>query len=291
MQICNYTVAKNKMAEVEELPVIDNKDNDKNLWNEIVDENLESDSDFDKKNVEYFFFYELEKHLIQFLIHKDNIGKFHNQYQLWEYLISLNNFKETKDILKFIFLVTLRYLTNYDKDIIITSKNGILSASMPVLSSHSDNYCIEIELDNINEKKDKDMMPNEKTVIEFMIDNDKLESMYKYIYLKDYEGNTVLHHLIKYNDLERVKYVLNKYMYNYSLLELNKNGDTPIDLITDMKIYHYFMILLFNENIKYKTKIENFKKCIVEFEASFGFYFKIFFFTFMVLILYSIIFS
>jgi len=279
------------MTDIEKLPEKndENKDND-NLWNEIVDE-TKLIADFDKKNIEYFFFYDIEKHLIQFLSHKDNIGKFHNQYQLWEYLISLPfkeiKDKENKDILKFIFLISLRYLSNYD-NIIITSKNGILSASMPLLSSLHDNYCIEIELDNINEKMDKDMMPDEKKIIEFMVDNDKIDSMYKYLLLKDYEGDTVLHHLIKYNDIDRVKYMINS--YNYSLLELNKKGETPIDLITDMKIYHYFMIILFHENIKYKNKIQNFKNCISEIEASFRLYFK-FFLILIILTMVSIIYS
>ena len=83
----------------------------------------------------------------------------------------------------------------------------------------------------------------------------------------DYEGNTILHSLVKYKDFERFKQLYER--PDLSLSVENNKGETPIDLITDFRFSNLFIKKLLNDADDNKIKIyrnnQNIKSIDVEF--------------------------
>ena len=162
------------------------------------------------------------------------------QYELYSKLLDDQDIKDPieKENLKFRFLVVLRKLSSIFDGVQILNKNGVLSVTFKTVDkmddfsenkndsdSNSDKDYLEEDL-----KEDYTEMPSEISVIQFIID----ENIEKYYSKKDYDGNTILHKLVLYSDLERFKKIYLR--DDVSLSDLNNNNKTPIDLITDIKI-------------------------------------------------------
>ena len=193
-----------------------------------------------------------------------NSGKFMSQYLVYEELIKNMDLKDPseKNILKYRFLIILRKLSTVYDGISINNNNNILRICFNKTDDTIDD--IEDSENNSNKingssytiytstEKDSSKLPHEQDVIKFIIDN-KLEEYYD---KKDYEGNTILHNLIKFNENERIKSILNKYIY-LSYIE-NNNKQTPIDLINNITTSNIFIKHLLLNNLSLKTDLSTY---------------------------------
>ena len=99
-------------------------------------------------------------------------------------------------------------------------------------------------------------LPSEEEIDNFMIDNFKINKIIeKYIKIKNYNNDTILHNIIRNKDLDRMKKILKK--YNYMIYDVNDNDEIPIDLNKSIDISNYFnKIMLIKIKIlenKFKT--------------------------------------
>jgi hypothetical protein len=178
-----------------------------------------------------------------------------SQYTIYDKLLEEYDYDikdpAEKEDFKLKFLIVLRKLSFTFDNISVINNNKILCAGYDVPNDGKD-FLKEMEL---NENKDTDYdkikedlhnnkgMPSEIHVIQFIVD-EKLEKFYD---KKDYNGNTILHNLILYSDFDRVKKIIN----NQNILFFdtqNKNGDTPVDLITDIRISNLIIKELLNNS-------------------------------------------
>lgn len=172
-------------------------------------------------------------------------GVYMNQFTIYRNLIDELDIKDPseKENLKVRFLLVLRGLSSIFDDISVINKDGILSACFTdndFLPKTDDNVINNVNV-NINDVKDTVIMPSEKSIIEFIVD----ENLEKYYSKVDCKGNTILHSLVLQNDFERFKKLyLRK---NLSLFDENNDGNTPIDLISDIKFSNLFIKKILND--------------------------------------------
>jgi hypothetical protein len=187
-----------------------------------------------------------------------NTGKFLSQYKLYDELSENLDIKDPieKENLKVRFLIVLRQLSYLYDNVTVISKNGILSASF--YFDKNDKHDLEkddLESDNLEkdfidiDSNNKNYMPSEQHVINFIIDED----LDIYLHRKDYKGNTILHNLIIYNDYNRIKKSFNK--LSLMLYQKNNDDEYPTDLITDFKINSLILNYLINHIAEMETNI------------------------------------
>jgi hypothetical protein len=196
------------------------------------------------------------------------------QYELYANIFENYDVKDPieKENLKIRFLIVLRKLSSIFEDVRVFSKNGILNATFNVIDdlnySSDTKYEKDICEDDSSEeefKEDISNMPSEISVIRFIVD----ENIEKYFNTKDFEGNTILHKLISYNDFERFKKI---YLKNISLLdEINNNNKKPLDLVTDIRFSNLLISDLIDDgkNAEYelmdiKDRIRDLEKYLSE---------------------------
>jgi hypothetical protein len=100
----------------------------------------------------------------------------------------------------------------------------------------------------------------------------------KYMNYVDYEGNNIIHILAINSDVKRLSKIL--YRYQYLFLEMNDYYETPIDLVTDIKISNLFTRLLLesssqknNELMMLQNDINQMKNYILLFALSYGIFY------------------
>ena len=183
------------------------------------------------------------------------------QYELYSKLLDELDIKDPieKENLKIRFLIVLRKLSSIFDNVYVYKKNGCLNAIFKILDTTDDKLDDKkktfinkdfLEEDCIEEEESKEEtpeMPSEIAVIQFIID----EKIEKYYSKKDYDGNSILHKLVMYNDFERFKKVYLR--IDLSLDEVNSKNQTPIDLITDMR----FSNLLISHLIEINNNCQN----------------------------------
>jgi hypothetical protein len=91
---------------------------------------------------------------------------------------------------------------------------------------------------------------NDKNIINFIVD----ENLKNY-FNKDFKGNNILHYLIYYNDYIRLKKIYK--LYDHLLMEENKEGLTPLEMIKDEKISSLFIHDLMVQNTDNEYEILN----------------------------------
>ncbi len=187
-----------------------------------------------------------------------NHGVFLSQYNIYNQILENNDIKDPieKDNFKFKFLVVLRQMSSLFEGVSIMKKDDVIYTGFDVESKNEDKYYSEDEIQNIKEKNGE--MPSEIAVINFIID----EGMDNYLSRIDYKGNTLLHHLIMVNDLDRIKKCFSK--IENLLVKKNNDGLTPIDLITNFKINNFINNHIFQkleeQEIDYQYLLEKYNK-------------------------------
>lgn len=186
-------------------------------------------------------FEELEIDIIKIVTQGD--GKYLSQFDIYRKLLEDSNLKNPveKNELKEKIQYILRRIPSMFKYIDLINKEDVIS-----LRFNLGDECDEIHESHESQKHDEEFTKplNEYSVIKFIID----ENISKYFSYKDDKGNTILHNIVLYNDLERFKQIYQR--HDISLLDENDNGETPIDLISDFKISNFLikkLLVDFNE--------------------------------------------
>ena len=132
-----------------------------------------------------------------------------------------------------------------------------------------------------NKDYDKSMnkelnLPSSYEALSYFVDN----NIRKYMNHTDYEGNNIIHILAINSDCMRLSKIL--YRYQHLFLEMNDYYETPIDLITDIKITNLFTLLLLesscqknNELMMLQNDNNQMKNYILLFALSYGIYYII----------------
>jgi hypothetical protein len=186
-----------------------------------------------------------------------NPGLFLSQYKIHDQIFENYEIKDPieKNNFTFRFLAVLRQMSSLFDGVSIMKKGDVIYAGFEIETDK--NQESEYSYSEMTEDKEKICeMPSEMAVINFIIDED----MDNYLSRTDYKGNTVLHSLVIVSDLERIKKCFLKLESNME--KKNKDGYTPVDLISDFKISNFFMNIIFQ---KFKEQeMENdylLKKC------------------------------
>ena len=176
-----------------------------------------------------------------------------------------------KDNLKTRFLIIFRLLSSlYPHKVELKKIDGVLKATFD--PSYVPDYLANPKDINIEETKDyleeetKDQnldMPSEISVIQFIVD----QNLEKYYSKKDYEGNTILHKLVLYNDLIRFKKI---YLHkDLSLLDKNNNDETPINLIKDIKFNNLLISQLLDDNLVLNYKLKELTSRVISLDKDY----------------------
>jgi hypothetical protein len=176
------------------------------------------------------------------------------QYTLYSELLTVYDLKDpqSKNYLKMNTLIVMRHLQTLYNDFKLVDENGLLSVVLvdkdePYININNKYNTHNIN-DNVNPSSKNDSMPLEKEVINWIVDNNIDYSITK----EDLKGNTILHYLVQYNDVDRIVTVMIKYD-NLSFYSENQEGVKPLDLITNIKISN-LVINQLNEKQQYLIK-------------------------------------
>jgi hypothetical protein len=172
-------------------------------------------------------------------------------YKLYAYLLDVYDLKDpqSKNDLKMNTLIVMRHLQTLYNDFKLINQDGVLSVILVNKDEPYINIDNRFNSSNIN---DNSSMPLEKDVIIWIVDNNIDYSITK----EDLKGNSVLHYLVQYNDVDRINTVLHKYD-NLSFYSENQDGIRPVDLITSIKISN---IVISQLNDKQEYLINEIKK-------------------------------
>jgi hypothetical protein len=205
-------------------------------------------NDFDKLEVE-----------ITKIAYRQKVNVPLTQYALYAELLEVYELKDpnSKNDLKMNTLIVMRHLQTLYNDFKLVDENSLLSVVLLDKDVPFVNITNKYNTHNINDNVNvndntlakNDSMPLEKEVINWIVDNNIDYSITK----EDLKGNTILHYLVQYNDLDRIITVLHKYD-NLSFYTENQEGIKPIDLITSFKISN---VVIFQLNEKQQHLIKN----------------------------------
>jgi hypothetical protein len=157
------------------------------------------------------------------------------QYALYSELLSVYDLKNphSKNDLKMNTLIVMRHLQTLYNDFQLINQDGVLSIILidkeEPYTNINNRYNSSYINDNSSTKNDS--MPLEKEVINWIVDNNIDYSITK----EDLKGNSILHYLVQYSDVDRINTILVKYD-NLSFYTQNQDGVKPIDLITNIKV-------------------------------------------------------
>ena len=171
-----------------------------------------------------------------------NPGLFLSQYKIYDQILENYEIKDPieKDNFKFRFLAVLRQMSSLFNGVSIMKRDDVIYTGFEIETDK--NQESEYSYSDMTQDKEKNgEMPSEIAVINFIIDED----MDNYLSRTDYKGNSILHSLVIVSDLERIKKCFSKLECNME--KKNKDGYTPVDLISDFKISNFFMNIIFQK--------------------------------------------
>jgi hypothetical protein len=186
------------------------------------------------------------------IAYRQEVNKPLSQYALYSELLEVYKIKDiySKNTLKMNMLIIMRNLPILYDGFKVINDNDTLSI---VLLDEDIPFSYDnIEVNTSSSSKSDESMPLEAEVIRYIVDNDICNKMPK----GDFNGNTLLHYLVKLGDLERINTILIKNP-ELSFFDKNKDDVSPIDLNTDIKVTNLVFKLLL-------TKIETQEKDINE---------------------------
>jgi len=156
-----------------------------------------------------------------------------SQYDIYRLLLDKYELKDPneKNNLKYNFLIVLRRLSTLYNCLNVFNKEGVLYAKF---TFEEETISANIEIPKLTSTVD---MPNERAVIEFIVDNN-LDS---FLDKKDYDGNSIMHKIAEYGDIERFKKVYSKKETSMLIFLLNNKNETPIDIISDIRLLNYIV--------------------------------------------------
>ena len=192
------------------------------------------------------------------IAYRQDVNKPLSQYALYSELLEVYKTKDiySKNTLKMNMLIIMRNLPILYDGFKVINNNDTLS--IVLLDEDQPFSYDDIEVNTPLPPKSDESMPLEAEVIRYIVDNNICNKMPK----GDFNGNTLLHYLVKLGDLERINIVLIK---NPELSFFDKNNDdiSPIDLNADVKITNLVFKLLLTR-IETQEKDINEQKVIIK---------------------------
>lgn len=184
------------------------------------------------------------------IAYRQEVNKPLSQYALYSELLEVYKTKDiySKNTLKINMLIIMRNLPILYDGFKVINNNDTLS--IVLLDEERPFSYDDIEVNTPLPSKNNESMPLEGEVIRYIVDNNICNKMPK----GDFNGNTLLHYLVKLGDLERINTVLIKNP-ELSFFDKNKDDISPIDLNSDIKVTNLVLKLLL-------TKIETQEKDI-----------------------------
>ena len=224
-------------------------------------------------------FSKLENDIMKILTR--NSDKFLSQYKIYDDLLEDLDIKDPyeKEQLKIRFIIVLKQLSSIYNNISVSSKNKIMYAKFCIDSLREETVEESTKSQNENEE-----MPNELSVVQFIIDNKLIQFYSK----KDFEGNTILHTLVKYSDFNRVEEIMN--YENISFFDKNKAEITPMDLITDIRISNLLIKNLMKDNKTHRLEIIRLKEFLSNLKSNLELFFTFTLMYFLCIVLFYLIF-
>ena len=195
-------------------------------------------------------FTKLETDIMKILTRNSDL--YLTQYQIYNNLVEDRMIKDPveKEQLKIRFLVVLKVLSATFDNVSVIINNGIISAKFIVDEDSEEEYTHDV-FDVKDPPAEK--MPDDIEVVRFIVD----EKLTEFYLREDYQGNTILHTLVVHSDLERIEEIM--YHDNISFLSPNKDGMTPVDLISSFKISNMLIKKLIENNHISEMKLNRFK--------------------------------
>jgi hypothetical protein len=222
-------------------------------------------------------------------------GHSFSERELYSKLLIERDIKDPieKDNLKTRFLIIFRLLSSlYPNKVELKKINGVLKATfdpscIPDYSANSKDINIEETKDYLEEEtKDQNFdMPSEISVIQFIVDQ-QLEKFYS---RRDYEGNTILHKLVLYNDVCRFKKV---YLHkDLSLSDKNNNEEKPTDLIKDIRFHNLLITQALDDIQVFKHRLKELDNRLLSLDKDYcKLYFNTLYITNISILLFSLYF-
>jgi hypothetical protein len=213
------------------------------------------------------------------IVYRQKVNVPLTQYALYAQLLTVYELKDphSKNDLKMNTLIVMNHLQTLYNDFKLVDENGTLSVVLVDKDEPFINITNKYNTHNVNDNNNplakNDSMPLEKEVINWIVDNNIDYSITK----EGLKGNTILHYLVQYNDVDRIIKVLHKYD-TLSFYAENQEGIKPIDLITSIKISNIVINQLNNKqedlineinqlNKKYEDIDKKYEKIINEFKS------------------------
>ncbi len=229
---------------------------------------------------------QLESKIAKYLTRKPN-QLFNHRFLVNEISADLdlkdpNLLKKLKDDIG----IVMRFLKKYDNFDVIEENGSINVVYMTQTDDSKKIYEIidppSLDDDPLSKHDDKNIQSG-LAVAQFIIDNN-LKEFYQQ---EDYKGNTALHYLMIDGDLSRSKKIIK--IDEASLLKKNSEGDTPIDLIKDLRISNSLINDILSDKMILQKKVETIEAKLADIKENDLYYINNFYICILIYISYLII--
>lgn len=234
----------------------------------------ENKTEINRKNIDYYL-YNVDIEILRIL--NKNEGIFINYYKIYnEIIMNMDIYQDSINDFNCIFIFYLIRMHRINEKVFIhIEQYDEINFGYYLCINKNDES--DEQIDETYNCKNKELeLPSSYEALCYFIDN----SIRKYVNYLDYEGNNIIHILTANSDYMRLSKVL--YRYQHLFLEMNNYYETPIDLITDIKISNLFTRLLLesscyknNEITILKNDYNQMKIYILLFALSYGIFYII----------------
>jgi len=205
---------------------------------------------YDKLEPQGYSYDKLESKIARYLTRKPD--------QLFSYRFLVNEISLELDLkdptllkkLKDDIGIVMRFLKKYDNFDVI-EENGSLNVIYMTQSDDSKKIYEMVDPPSLDGEMDKQDIQSGLAVAQFIVDN----NLNDFFQQKDHKGNTALHYFMIHGDSDRAEKLIK--IDESSLLQKNSEGDTPIDLIKDIRMSNSLLREILSDKLKIQNKIEN----------------------------------
>jgi hypothetical protein len=211
-----------------------------------------------------FYLYNIDIEILRILNKYE--GQFIHYYEIYnEIIMNMDIYEDSINDFKCIFIFYLVRMHIINKKVFIhVNQNDVLKPTYYLCinkkeDEHKDERSNErknseetynFKNKDYNKSMNKELdLPSSYKALCYFVDS----NIRKYMNHVDYEGNNIIHILAINSDVTRLSKIL--YRYQYLFLEMNDYYETPIDLVTDIKISNLFTRLLLESSCQKNNEL------------------------------------
>lgn len=146
--------------------------------------------------------------------------------------------------------IVMRFLKKYDNFDVIEDNGSLNVVYMTQLDDSKKIYEM-VDPPSKDGEKDTQGIQSGLAVAQFIVDN----NLNNFFQQKDHKGNTALHYFMIHGDSDRAEKLIK--IDESGLLEKNAEGNTPIDLIKDIRLSNSLLRDLLSNKLKTQNKIDD----------------------------------